>query len=219
MTAYITQFTIGFDKKDHIIYQWSFIFFHSLAAAMYITLTAISIDRFCAISKPIQYRKAKKTYTIILIYACWIAGFVKNWLLRSLKFYKMLMPFHMISFVTFFSIYGLIYIKMRKISPQRTISDESVIIREIKMTKTIGLVVLTYVAFVMPFFISELSAPFENSSKKMRYLGRFLLLCNCVANPFIYCFRVEYVTERIKKRFKFDSSSGSTGSEITNNWH
>lgn len=109
----------------------------------------------------------------------------------------MLMPFHMITFSMFFTIYALIIYKMRKSS------DNIVMVKnrssEIRVTKTVLYVVLTYVIFVMPFFVCELSAPFEDSSKEMRYFGRFLLLCSTAVNPFIYFFRVSHVKEKAAK--------------------
>lgn len=177
---------------------------------MSITLIAISIDRLIAISKPFLYMNASRRYTYVAIAFCWMAGFFKNWLLKSLRFYKMLMPFHIISFSVFFTIYPLILYKMRKLSKLRStmnVNSPSVSKKEIRLTKTVFYVVFTYIIFVMPFFICEIASPFENSSKKMRYLGRYLLLCNTAANPFIYYFRLSNARRKIRKFFRIKSLS------------
>lgn len=181
---------------------------------MSMTLTAISIDRLLAVSKPLFYRRMNIRWTYVAITACGVAGFFKNWLLKSLKFYKMLMPFHMVSFSAFFIIYALILYKIRSRLSLGTVANvnQSMTLQEIRATKTVFYVVLTYVLFVMPFFVSELTSPFADSSKKMRYLGRFLLLCNSTVNPFIYFFRITHARKNIMAMFGFKSESSGENS-------
>lgn len=171
------------------------------------TNIGVTIDRYWAVSYPFSYRSQfSRKFTILLIVIYWILGFSNGSLLlleidRVHWWYCLIVG--LISLVVFITLNFLLYREIKK-KISSPISDRQME-RDIRLTKTIVIILFVYFILLCPFFLVEFFyklCHYETvlglEMEQLSHISRILIILNCSLNSIIYAYRVKVIRDQIK---------------------
>lgn len=194
-----------------MIYRFFVLF---LASASFLTVTAIAIDRFLAISLHLRYQQlVTPTRVIIALMFLWLISASAASVFISIP-EKNLMVVAVIEFYGLFvttAVYVHIYRVVRYhqnhiLAQCQLYNDQAVVVlREKKSAINAMFVYIVFIACYVPnscCAILLLTDASRLSFKLANYVSVFLVLLNSSLNPLIYCWRYRELRQNVKKTAK-----------------
>lgn len=208
----------GYNQINKISFSFSIC---TLVAALN-SLALMALERALAILIPLRFRRAKTMHYIYCIGLSWLLsmlvllknindcsqGFVRN-LLRS---FMMLIIFVSISAIVLSYTAILIKVKYR---PSLQVKNSAIMLRNIKLSKTLMLTTLVALITWLPRFITYILKRGSVSTDHDTSLVLVMIIySNSIANLFVYAFRMPVFRKELKKMIRIITRNRIEVSEV-----
>lgn len=204
-------------SKTWVIYI-KFAFLHLFSMASLANLAAISLERMYATLRPFQHLVTRKRFYVIMIAGIWVTAVIREILqivfsenpkLEMLVNSTLYLPYYYISLFLICFSYVSIFMRVR-CSVHPNSQNSSVNNRERRLTITLLIVTVASLVTLLPviiFVTANVIHPelFSKLSKRVYFHVRMTVVmffvANSLANPIIYCLRMQAFRQSLKAFF------------------
>lgn len=211
--SYCQQYLTCVDSKELLTFYSTVDIFTGCASVL--QLTAISIERYLAITRPIYHRSYSMWIYYAMIAVAWCFAFIMAGLF-PVQQHKWQKPYSVILFTTCFAlpalvimtIYAIIFQTAKGTSRARVHpagTSQSPMQKETKIAATIAVITGLFVIAWLPFFVLNMIAefcspclpPYPDILRLVRFV-KWMHYSNSMVNPLVYAYR----NAEMRKTFK-----------------
>ena len=211
--SYCQQYLTCVDSKELLTFYSTVDIFTGCASVL--QLTAISIERYLAITRPIYHRSYSMWIYYAMIAVAWCFAFIMAGLF-PVQQHKWQKPYSVILFTTCFAlpalvimtIYAIIFQTAKGTSRARVHpagTSQSPMQKETKIAATIAVITGLFVIAWLPFFVLNMIAefcspclpPYTDILRLVRFV-KWMHYSNSMVNPLVYAYR----NAEMRKTFK-----------------